>query len=65
VTVQNGRVTYADVLVENLAANVSDVRISLEPNFDDDPTISEDVLFAGTVKAESGLAEIEIFGVQP
>jgi serine/threonine-protein kinase len=65
VTVQNGRVTYADVLVENLAVNVTNVRISLEPNVDDDPAISDDVLFTGTVEAESGLAEIEIFGVQP
>ncbi|MAT96098.1 MAG: hypothetical protein CL608_03060 [Anaerolineaceae bacterium] len=65
VTVQNGRITYADVLVENLAVNVTDVRISLEPNVDDDPAISDDVLFIGTVEAESGLAEIEIFSVQP
>jgi hypothetical protein len=41
------------------------VRISLEPNVDDDPAISADVLFTGTVEAESGLAEIEIFGVKP
>jgi hypothetical protein len=65
VTVQNGRITYADVLVENLAVNVTSVRISLEPDVDDDPAISDDVLFTGTVEAESGLAEIEIFGVQP
>jgi hypothetical protein len=65
VTVQNGRITYADVLVENLAVNVTAVRISLEPNVDDDPAISADVLFTGTVEAESGLAEIEIFGVKP
>lgn len=65
VTVQNGRVTYADVLVENLAVNITAVRISLEPDTDDDPAISDDVLFTGTVEAESGLAEIEIFGVQP
>jgi serine/threonine-protein kinase len=65
VPVQNGRVTYADVLVENLAVNVTSVRISLEPDVDDDPAISDDVLFTGTVEAESGLAEIEIFGVQP
>ncbi len=62
---QNGRITYADVLVENLAVNVTSVRISLEPDVDDGPAISEDVLFTGTVEAESGLAEIEIFGTQP
>ena len=61
VVVQNGRVTYADVLVENLAVSITDVRISLEPNVDDAPAISDDVLFVGTVEPETGLAEIEIF----
>jgi serine/threonine-protein kinase len=65
VVARNGRVTYADVLVENLAATVTNVRISLEPDFDDDPTISADVIFTGTVAADAGLAEIEMFGIQP
>jgi hypothetical protein len=65
VVAQNGHVTYADVLVESLAATITNVRISLEPDFDDDPTISADVVFTGTVAADAGLAEIEMFGTKP
>lgn len=60
VVVGNGRVTYADVLVDSLAINVTGVRISLEPNVNDDPAISENVPFSGVVQPDSGLAEIEL-----
>ena len=36
VTAQNGRITYADVLVNRLAVNVTGVHISLEPDADDE-----------------------------
>ncbi|WP_420645018.1 serine/threonine protein kinase [Candidatus Leptofilum sp.] len=61
VVVGNGRITYADVLVDNLAINVTGVRISLEPDVADDPAISADIVFTGTVTAETGLAEVEMF----
>lgn len=61
VVAQNGRVTYADVLVDSLAVGVTAVRISLEPDEDDDPTISTDVVFSGDVTAATGLAEIVLF----
>ncbi|MCA9954130.1 MAG: serine/threonine protein kinase [Ardenticatenaceae bacterium] len=62
VLVENGRVTYADVLVDSLAVNVTGVQISLEPDVDDDPAISADVAFAGTV-TDTGLAEVEMFAL--
>ena len=65
VVVQNGRITYADVLVDSLAANVIQVRLSLEPDFDDDPTISANVIFSGTVQEGTGLAEIQLFASAP
>lgn len=61
VTAQNGRITYADVLVDSLATTVTGVRVSLEPDFDDDPTISANVVYTGQVTAETGLAEIRLF----
>ena len=67
VTAENGRISYTDVLVNNLAESVSGVRVSLEPDFDDDPTISADVVYTGAVDAARGLAEIEMLatGSQP
>lgn len=61
VTAENGRVTYADVLVDNLAVTVTAVHVSLEPDVNDDPAISDDVVFTGTVDATTGLAEIPLF----
>ncbi|HRQ36992.1 MAG TPA: protein kinase [Chloroflexota bacterium] len=65
VVAQNGRITYADVLVDSLATDVTAVRISLEPDADDDPAISADVVFTGTVTAETGLAQILLFATSP
>lgn len=65
ILVENGRVTYADVLVDSLAVNVTGVRLSLEPDFDDDPTISGSVPFSGVVQPDVGLAEIELFPANP
>ncbi len=58
VVVGNGRITYADVLVDNLAISVTSALISLEPDVDDDPAISDEVAYRGVVQPESGLAEI-------
>ena len=60
VVVENGRVTYADVLVDSLASTVTGVQISLEPDVNDDPAISADMVFSGFV-ADAGLAEVEMF----
>lgn len=65
VTAENGRVTYADVLVDNLAVTVTAVHISLEPDVGDDPAISDDIVFTGTVDATTGLAEIPLFATTP
>jgi len=61
VTAENGRVTYADVLVDNLAVTVTAVHISLEPDVNNGPAISADIVFTGTVDAATGLAEIPLF----
>ncbi|MDJ0755395.1 MAG: protein kinase [Ardenticatenaceae bacterium] len=58
---QNGRITYADVLVESMAAAVTGVRISLEA---DDSAGLTTVVYLGTVDLQTGLAEIEIFAVE-
>lgn len=63
--VQERRITYDDALVEDLANSVTGVRVSLEPDFDDDPTISDDVVYTGIVEAGAGLDEIAIFVAQP
>jgi serine/threonine protein kinase len=65
VVAQNGRITYADVLVENFAANATGVRVSLEPDFDDDPSISTTIMYSGTVQSDTGLAEIDLFTSVP
>ena len=62
VVVGNGRITYADVLVDSLAINVTGIRISLEPDANDDPVISANVVFSGIV-SDAGLAEVEMFAV--
>lgn len=59
---QNGRITYADVLVESMAAAVTGVTISLEP---DDSAGLTTVVYLGTVDLQTGLAEIEIFANSP
>jgi serine/threonine protein kinase len=64
IPVQNGRITYSDALADDLATTVTGVRLSLEPDFDDDPSISADVVFTGTVDA-GGLAEIHIVAAAP
>lgn len=61
VTARNGRIIFANALVDSLAATVAGMRISLEPDFDDDPTLSTDVVYTGTVEANTGLAEIKMF----
>lgn len=61
VAAPNGRITYADVLVDSLAVGITAVRVSLEPDGDDDPAISTDVVFSGDVSAATGLAEILLF----
>ncbi len=64
ITVEDNRVNYSDILVQNLAADLTSVRVSLEPEFDDDPTISSDVVYTGTVQSGAGLAEIEMFAAE-
>lgn len=61
ITVEDNRIDYGDILVDNLAADLTGVRISLEPAFDDDPTISNDIVYTGTVQSDTELAEIELF----
>ena len=65
VAVENGRVTYADVLVDSLASTVTGVQISLEPDGAANAAISDNVPFNGTVQPDAGLAEIELFPTNP
>ena len=51
--------------VDSLAVNITGVRLSLEPEFDHDPTISNNVPFSGVVQPDVGLAEIELFPANP
>lgn len=61
--VQDRRITHAGALVEDLARNVTGVSITLEPDFDDDPSISADVVYRGAVEAAAGIAEIRLFPI--
>jgi hypothetical protein len=65
ITAQDGQIVYTDLLVENLAAGLTGAFVSLEPDFDDDPTISADIVYSGTLNAAAGLAEIEMFPTGP
>lgn len=56
----NGRVTAIGILEAGLAPAVRGVLISIEPDFDDDPTISAQVPFSA--ERPAGVEVVEIFG---
>ena len=60
VTVQHGRIAHEGALTEDLAVSVNGARLSQEPDFDDDPSISGNVIVVGTVDAATGLTEIQL-----
>jgi hypothetical protein len=59
-----GRIRFDGELDESLAAGVGGLLISIEPDFDDDPSISTDIAFEGERDAAAGQSEIGIFAAK-
>lgn len=59
--VVDGRVFLTGAVAEEVVAGLSGVLISIEPDFDDNPAISGEIAYEGTVEAAAGVGEIGVF----
>ncbi len=61
---EGGRIRFDGELDETMVAGVSGLLISIEPDFDDDPSISTDIAFEGERDAAARQSEIRIFAAR-